>query len=291
MQLPKVSIIIPVYNRSEFLADAIDSALNQTLLPFEVIVVDDGSDPAIADRVKDEVEKCSIADRVRLPENRGVSFARNEGLAHAKGEYVIFLDDDDFLEEGLIHAAVTHFLNNDTTDIFIARAKLFSAHHDRRFRRLNRFYQVQQQRYHHLSADHPDYFLKYCPAIHGMVFRKASLPQRPFPEGLRYGEDRWMLMQLRELDRHFQVSEILGAQYTIHLQRASDRAKDRIQFADALLTSKLLRTGRQRSYVHLLKGYFLLSTDKKSALRSILRGLAHPGQAFSLGLTYLRVWF
>ena len=78
---PKVSIVIPAYNSAEYLAEAIQSVINQTFHDYEVIVVDDGS----TDNTRDLVE--SYKDRVRYvyQDNGGASKARNHGIAEARG--------------------------------------------------------------------------------------------------------------------------------------------------------------------------------------------------------------
>jgi len=90
---PKVSVVIPVYNRARYIGQAIDSILAQSLRDFELIVVDDGS----TDGTPEAVEK--IGDpRIRLvrsPENLGIPQTRNRGLQEARGEYVAWLDSDD----------------------------------------------------------------------------------------------------------------------------------------------------------------------------------------------------
>jgi len=93
MSPPKVSVIIPTYNRPDLLFRAIESVLDQTYASLECIVVDDGS-PADSSSV---VEKFGD-DRLRYFEhetNQGASAARNTGIQHARGEYIAFLDDDD----------------------------------------------------------------------------------------------------------------------------------------------------------------------------------------------------
>jgi hypothetical protein len=88
-----VSVIIPTYNRAGFIGEAIDSALNQTRVPDEIIVVDDGS----TDDTPRVLSAYQAPVRVIRQENRGRSAARNAGLAAARSDAVIFLDSDDTL--------------------------------------------------------------------------------------------------------------------------------------------------------------------------------------------------
>src|SRR5437867_2556724 len=88
---PCVSVVIPVYNGERYLADAIQSVLDQTYENFEVIVVDDGStdeSAAVAKRFGEAIRYVHQA-------NGGVSKARNTGIAEARGVYLAFLDQDD----------------------------------------------------------------------------------------------------------------------------------------------------------------------------------------------------
>ena len=90
---PKVSVIIPTYNRSNFLHSAIKSVLNQTFEDFEVIVVDDASTDNTR-QVLDKFDDKRIC-YIRHKENKGGSAARNTGIKRSKGEFIAFLDDDD----------------------------------------------------------------------------------------------------------------------------------------------------------------------------------------------------
>ncbi|HJZ53578.1 MAG TPA: glycosyltransferase [Gemmataceae bacterium] len=91
---PLVSVIIPVYNRTRFLGQAIRSVLGQTGVPVEVIVVDDGSESDI----RAACQPFGDAITFLRKRNGGQASARNLGSRHAKGEFLLFLDDDDFLE-------------------------------------------------------------------------------------------------------------------------------------------------------------------------------------------------
>jgi glycosyltransferase involved in cell wall biosynthesis len=89
---PKITVIIPTYNRGAFICDAIDSVLSQTFQDFELIIVDDGSTDNTAVLIS------AYADsrlRYLTQENKGRSNARNRALAVAQGEYIAFLDSDD----------------------------------------------------------------------------------------------------------------------------------------------------------------------------------------------------
>lgn len=93
---PKVSVIIPTYNRAAMVRNAIESVLAQTFSDLEVIVVDDGSSDGTG-RILEEI----YGDRIRYyaQANQGVSVARNKGIEEARGEWIAFLDHDDLWEK------------------------------------------------------------------------------------------------------------------------------------------------------------------------------------------------
>ena len=95
--MPKVSIIIPVYNVEKYLDKCVQSAINQTLQDIEIILVDDES-PDGCPQMCDEYAKQDNRIKVVHKKNSGLGFARNSGLDVATGEYVTFLDSDDFID-------------------------------------------------------------------------------------------------------------------------------------------------------------------------------------------------
>jgi len=99
---PSISAIIPAYNAEPFLARAIESVLGQTCPPMELIVVDDGSTDGTGDVAR------RFGDRVRFfhQENAGVSAARNLGIEKARGEWIAFLDADDWWEPHRLESQV-----------------------------------------------------------------------------------------------------------------------------------------------------------------------------------------
>lgn len=94
--MPKISIIVPVYNAEKYLSKCIDSVLAQTFSDWELLLIDDGS-PDRSGEISDEYASKDTRIRVFHKSNGGVSSARNLGLDNAKGEYVTFVDSDDWL--------------------------------------------------------------------------------------------------------------------------------------------------------------------------------------------------
>lgn len=113
---PKHSIIIPAYNTGEAICKCIDSVIAQTYPDWELIVVDDGSmdsTPAIIDEYAQKDERIHV---IHIP-NAGVSNARNVGLDNAKGEYVMFVDSDDWIEPDYLLQIENHI--DDDADMYI----------------------------------------------------------------------------------------------------------------------------------------------------------------------------
>lgn len=95
MIIPKVSIIVAAYNVEKYIEKCLLSLINQTLTDIEILIIDDGSTDGTAERIKKFTDK-----RIKYlkKENGGLSDARNYGINHARGEYLTFVDGDDFVE-------------------------------------------------------------------------------------------------------------------------------------------------------------------------------------------------
>ena len=114
---PKVSVIIPVYNVEEYLRECLDSVVNQTLKEIEIICVDDGSTDSSLEILKEYAKKDSRIT-VITQQNLHAGVARNAGLAIAKGEYLSFLDSDDFFELNMLEETYNK-AKNDNAEIII----------------------------------------------------------------------------------------------------------------------------------------------------------------------------
>ena len=107
MGTPRIIVVIPVYNVEQYLRDCLDSVLNQTMSDWEAICVNDGSTDGSAAILEEYAGKDNRIKVIVQP-NGGLSSARNTGLDAAKGECVLFLDSDDWLEPNALQTLADH---------------------------------------------------------------------------------------------------------------------------------------------------------------------------------------
>jgi glycosyltransferase involved in cell wall biosynthesis len=131
--MPRVSVIIPTYNRRDLVREAIASVLAQTYRDFELIVVDDGSDDGTAGVVQE-----FAGVRYVYQSNRGVSAARNRGVALSNGELLAFLDSDDLWQPHKLESQVRFFVAHpaaricQTEEIWVRHGVRVNPHHKHR---------------------------------------------------------------------------------------------------------------------------------------------------------------
>ena len=122
--IPKISIVAPMYNVAPYLRECLDSVRKQTFTDFEAILVDDGS-PDKSGSIADEFSAKDSRFRVIHKQNGGVSAARNDGLAAATGEYVFLLDTDDYLAADALEKLYDK-TGNGRVDVVLADYVAFS---------------------------------------------------------------------------------------------------------------------------------------------------------------------
>ena len=123
ISMVKFSIIVPVYNVEKYLNRCLESIINQTYSNIEVIIVNDGSKDnslKICERFKNKDERIILIDQV----NCGVSIARNNGLKEASGDYVIFVDSDDWIEKDACEK-ISKILEKQKFDLIIMQYKKY----------------------------------------------------------------------------------------------------------------------------------------------------------------------
>lgn len=118
-----ISVIMPIYKVEDYLDKCIQSIVSQTYTNLEIILVDDGS-PDKCPEICDEWEKKDERIKVYHKKNGGLSDARNYGIERAKGEFLIFVDSDDYLEKDALELLYTNLVNNNA-DVSVCGMKLY----------------------------------------------------------------------------------------------------------------------------------------------------------------------
>lgn len=125
--MPKVSIIVPVYNVEKYIKKCLDSLVNQTLKDIEIIVVNDGS-PDNSQKIVDKyIKKYPKKVKAYIKENGGLGSARNYGIEKSTSDYLMFVDSDDYIELNMVELLYKK-VNNTNADMAICR--LFSVNED-----------------------------------------------------------------------------------------------------------------------------------------------------------------
>jgi glycosyltransferase involved in cell wall biosynthesis len=175
-----VSVITPVYNRPELVADTLQTALAQAYRTLEVLAIDDGSTDATPETLRRFGESVRV---LRQPQRRGVAAARNRGLREARGEWIAFLDSDDLWLDGVLERAVAHLRDHPDCLIAQGRAEVFGASPRRGARWLA---PAQRGRLHR-------------PMLGSMVFRRAVFERvGGFDESLEFAEEIDWLARAQE---------------------------------------------------------------------------------------------
>lgn len=126
---PLISVIVPIYNVEKYLARCVDSIVNQTYKNLEIILVDDGS-PDRCPQMCDDYAKKDSRIKVVHKKNGGLSDARNAGMAVATGEYISFIDSDDYVSDAFFKCLLA-VMNKENSDI--AECSVVKFYEDNRF--------------------------------------------------------------------------------------------------------------------------------------------------------------
>ncbi len=122
MSKPLLTVIVPVYNTSEYLSRCIESVLNQTINDIAVIIVNDGSTDNSEEIIKKNFIKRSNIEYIKLEKNIGVGNARNLGIEKAKTKYITFIDSDDWVDAAY-YENMLRIIEYDQSDVCISGIK------------------------------------------------------------------------------------------------------------------------------------------------------------------------
>jgi glycosyltransferase involved in cell wall biosynthesis len=228
--MPKISVIIPTYNRAEFVQSAIQSVLGQTFQDFEILVVDEISQALYSnDNTRDAVN--SFGDRrvkyLRI-ERKGVSPARNLGITNSNGKYIAFLDDDDeWLPQKL--KLQVDLLENSRSVIGGVYTGLVVV--DRSTGLILRRV-VPKKRGNLLD----DLCIENCVGTASTVLLRRECLQKVgvFDEGIVFGEDYDLWIRISR-EFHFECIEEPLVRYSVHMNNSLSNHEKRISGIEALI--------------------------------------------------------
>lgn len=185
-----ISVIIPVYNTQNYLRNCLDSLCKQSFMDFEALVIDDGSSDS-SGAICDQFARKDQRFRVFHLENGGVSTARNVALEHARGNYIAFLDSDDWMEPNMLE---TLFSMVDGSGKDAAMCDAFNADGDIRTKAgLSKGLPAQVY-----DREINRVFLGHSGTLWNKILGKSCIADTRFRRDLHYGEDICFLQDISE---------------------------------------------------------------------------------------------
>lgn len=182
----KVSIIVPVYNSKKYLRSCLDSLVNQTLSDIEIIAIDDAStDNSLAILKEYQKKYPNLIKIIRNEKNMGQSIARNKGIKIAKGDYIGFLDSDDYVNYNMYKTMYEGAVKNNYPEVIITGLNFVKDDYylKKNFIGLAR----KEGRIIDVLKD-PNFILMQSPSVCNKLFRKDTIKDKLFLEG-RMWED------------------------------------------------------------------------------------------------------
>ena len=277
---PKVSIIIPLFNQKQFVGEAIESILNQTCKNIEIIVVNDGSTDDPIPTLKKYNDKIILINQ----ENKGLAAARNAGIRRAGGEYIQFLDADDFLNSDKIKQQV-EFNIHENCDISYCEVEQY---HDETGHRERRHVGEIKDMFPHLY----NFWNIYPLPVHSMIIRKDIFSKfGVFDEELTACEDRFFFSRLSASGVRFRYFPYMGGVRRLHEKSMNKNRlhiiKNTIEFyikinnelGDRYFVDKFAYTGHEMMKANLTYIYATYTGEGacKSELRQI-KGLLNENK-------------
>ncbi len=272
-----VSVIIPVYNVEKYLKEAIESVINQTFKNIEIICVNDASPDNCAQILADYASKDARIKIITHNTNRGLSCARNSGLDIAKGEYIYFLDSDDYYDTTLIEKTLKLF--SDKIDIVTFNLKKFYELDERNCditysseRTCNRNYSREQQGIH--KVDNKIYEIIMEESCRN-VFKNSLIKKYNirFAENLIFEDTSFIFKYLAVCRNIFIDTEILY-NYRIRTNSILDsiqykppvahRLKNLTNYVEFLKLNKILQKESNDFFVSRIWGYYAADMDLES---------------------------
>lgn len=239
---PLISIIVPVYKVEKYLPKCIESILGQTFTNWELLLIDDGS-PDNSGEICDEYALKDVRIRVFHKKNGGVSSARNWGLEHARGEWVTFVDSDDYIQPGFLEGLYAPVALGEDVD-FVHGGCVNVKNEE--------IVNINQSYEYYVGDDKNILFQKLRGLTVSKLFRLENVKHRPdgqvllFDEKMRIAEDMAFTLDYALHVKRFALVPEKGYCYRIDNMQSATKSKTIEKYDTALHSFKHLYSSIKR---------------------------------------------
>lgn len=250
-----ISIVVPMYNAERYINKCITSILNQTYSDFELIIVDDGSIDSSLSIVKDYAAKDSRIIIVHK-ENGGVSSARNEGIRHARGEYICFIDSDDDINVDYLEKSLDKI---GQFDLVVSGFNFIKGRKTKKIKLIEREY----------NKNELNDFIKdgcagtYIYSVVNKIFKLALVKDLPFSITKSHGEDTDFVLNYLGRCNSIKAIDYQGYNYIINNNSSSlskvEKFDSRIEaYFDQFNKFEAFNTKNDKTYLDTMGSVFLI---------------------------------
>ena len=214
-----ISIVVPVYNAEEYLKKCIDSILAQTYPNWELVLIDNGSTDESMEICRSYAQRDVRISAFHQYRNQGVSVARNLGMERCSGEFITFIDADDWVRRDYLEKLVKLQKKQAADMVICGYQRVYAEDRnkeieetDKNGRYLIRKYNVEQYLKHYLLEGNPHCW--------GVLYKSSLLEQLRFPSGITIGEDLLFILEAALRAEKIAVTDYPGYQYYINTSGA-----------------------------------------------------------------------
>lgn len=284
MNVPLVSIIIPIYNMEKYIKRCIESVLDQTYENIEIILINDGS----TDKSSNIINEYALKDsRIKILHklNEGVSASRNLGIDISVGDYLMFVDADDYLEPNCVEQ-LYHDLKNNEADISNG-IKIYNG--DKMDKKNEKLIWKNDEAIINSLKDHPSTF-----SVWGKIYSRHIIGQTRFRADIKVNEDSLFVFELCLKSPVFSnISEKLY-NYEVNLDSVS-HSKYSKKFEDIITVSEikynlvkerkpqyinLAENMRLKAYMNLLKNLAIKENNRYKLEKSLIKNIKQNKQFY-----------
>ena len=228
----KISVIVPVYNTENYLRECLDSIVNQTFDDIEIICINDGSTDSSLDILREYEESDKRISVVCQP-NSGLSITRNHGIRLAKGDYIYFIDSDDYLE---LTALEELYRASDENNLDLLIFKLINFDDGTTNKYTSEYYEMESLKYLNGKvfnyADIGEDALNFAVSAPGKFYKRELIHDMKFPEKLIFEDNVFFAQAMLKAKR---VSFYDKHLYNRRIRNDSITTTKTIKFADSII--------------------------------------------------------